>query len=201
MKKEMKKKEISQQYKNLLAEYKDELKDFFNGTSFAKSIMKDDKEKFDKFKKGKLIFKYDYDYKNMYVLSLLENLGFPIDELGTYLYKEVIFEVGEQLSKLEESFSVEEYNNLFDSLNNFDSDLYLWVASDYLEMGKKTFLSFMKQSFDKIDDTKANEDISELLFGDEEQPDYAFQTVQLAKQTLAYDKYSKKSPKILSYLK
>ena len=41
MKKEMKKKEISQQYKNLLAEYKDELKDFLNGTSFAKSIMKD----------------------------------------------------------------------------------------------------------------------------------------------------------------
>jgi hypothetical protein len=197
MKKENIKKEISQQFKNLIAEYKDDLIEVLDGSSFAKSIAKKDKENFDKFKKGSFVSDKDYDYKNMYILSILEGLGFPMDELGTYLYKELILEVGEQLQKIEEDSTIESYNALYDDLNNINSNLYSWVHSDYLEMGKKSFIFYLNQSFEKIDKTKINKDIQELLFGNEEQPDFVFQTVQLGMQNLVYDNYSKK----LSYLK
>lgn len=189
MKKETKKKKISEQFKNLIAEYKEGLKEVLDGSSFAKTIAKSDKEKFEQFKKGSLVSDKVYDYKNMYILSLLEGLGFPMDEVGTYLYKEVILEVGELLTILDEDSSVKLYNLLYDSLNDIDSRIYSWIHSDYLEIGKKSFMFYLNESFDKIDNTKVNKDIHEALFGDEIQPDYAFQTVQLGMQTLVFDNY------------
>lgn len=201
MKKEIKKKEISQQFRNLIVEYKNALIEVLDGSSFAKMIAKVDKEKFEQFKAGTFVSDKDYDYRNMHILSLLESLGFPMDELGTYLYKELIMEVKNQLKKIEDQSSTESYKELYDNLNDFDSNLYLWVASDYLEMGRKSFMFYMKQAFDKIDRRKTKKAICESLFAGEKQPNYAFQTIQLGMQALTFDSYTKETAKVLSNLK
>lgn len=201
MSKSVKKKEISQQFKNLLMKYRDELIEMLNGSSFAKMIARDDKTMYEQYKKGTLVSEKESDYRNMYILSLIEGLGFPMDELGTYLYKELVMEVKDQLEKIEEKDS-EAYNELYNSLNDVDSNIYLWVASDYLEMGKDSYLIYLSQAVKKIDKSKIKKSVCEKLFNEEEQQDFAFQTIQLGKEALNY-KYDQKeeSNKKLNYLK
>lgn len=201
MKKQQKNKEISQQFKNLIAEHKEDLIEVLDGTSFAKMIAKDDKEKYEQFKAGTFASDKESDYRDIYILTLLEGMGFPMDKLGTYLYKELIMEVKDQLKKADEEESIESYKEIYDDINNFDSNLYLWLASDYLEIGKKSFMIYMKQAFDSIDKRKIKKAINENLFVGENQPDYAYQTVQLGMQALTFDNYTKESAKILSYMK
>lgn len=199
MKKENKKNQISEQFKNLIAEYRDDLLNVLDGTSFAKTIAKDDKDKYDKYKKGAFVSDKKYDYKNMYILSLLEGLGFSMDELGTYLYKELILEVEEQLEKSSGESSIESYKKLYDQLNNINSNLYAWVYSDYLEMGKKTYMAYLNRAFEKIDLSKVDKNIQMSLFGNEEQSDYAYETIQLGMQALIYDEYSKEQASNIVY--
>ncbi len=202
MKKENKKNQISEQFKSLIAEYRDDLLNVLDGTSLAKTIAKDDKDKYDKYKKGAFVSDKKYDYKNMYILSLLEGLGFSMDELGTYLYKELILEVEEQLEKSSGESSIESYKKLYDQLNNINSNLYAWVYSDYLEMGKKTYMAYLNRAFEKIDLSKVDKNIQMSLFGNEKQSDYAYETIQLGMQALIYDEYSKEqASNIVYYLK
>lgn len=199
MKKENKKNQISEQFKNLIAEYRDDLLNVLDGTSLAKTIAKDDKDKYDKYKKGAFVSDKKYDYKNMYILSLLEGLGFSMDELGTYLYKELILEVEEQLEKSSGESSIDSYKKLYDQLNNINSNLYAWVYSDYLEMGKKTYMAYLNRAFEKVDLSKVDKNIQMSLFGNEEQSDYAYETIQLGMQALIYDEYSKEQASNIVY--
>ena len=199
MKRQQKNKEISKQFQKVILDCKEDLIKVLDGTSFAKAIAKKDKEKYEQYKAG--IYKSDEksDYGDIYILALLEGMGFPMDKLGTYLYKELIMEVKEQLKEKEET--IESYNEIYDDVNNFDSILYLWVASDYLEIGRKTFMLYMKQAFDSIDTRKINKAISENLFAGEAKPDYTYQTVQLGMQALIFDSHTKESEKVISYMK
>ncbi len=199
MKKENKKNQISEQFKSLIAEYRDDLLNVLDGTSLAKTIAKDDKDKYDKYKKGAFVSDKKYDYKNMYILSLLEGLGFSMDELGTYLYKELILEVEEQLEKSSGESSIDSYKKLYDQLNNINSNLYAWVYSDYLEMGKKTYMAYLNRAFEKVDLSKVDKNIQMSLFGNEEQSDYAYETIQLGMQALIYDEYSKEQASNIVY--
>ncbi len=199
MKKENKKNQISEQFKSLIAEYRDVLLNVLDGTSLAKTIAKNDKDKYDKYKKGAFVSDKKYDYKNMYILSLLESLGFSMDELGTYLYKELILEVEEQLEMSSGESSIESYKKLYDQLNNINSNLYAWVYSDYLEMGKKTYMAYLNKAFEKIDLSKVDKNIQMSLFGNEEQSDYAYETIQLGLQALIYDEYSKEQASNIVY--
>lgn len=201
MKKQQKNNEISKEFEKVISEHKEDLIEVLNGTSFAKMIAKNDKDKYEQYKAGKFESDKESDYKDIYILTLLEGMGFPMDKLGTYLYKELILEVGNQIKEKDLEGTIESYKELYDDVNNFDSNLYLWVASDYLEMGRKSFLSYMKQSFDKIDKRKIKKGISNNLFAGEKQPDYAYQTVQLGMQALTFDSYTKESAKVLRYMK
>lgn len=199
MKRQQKNKEISKQFQKIILDCKEDLIKVLDGTSFAKTIAKKDKEKYEQYKAGTYKSDVESDYGDIYILALLEGMGFPMDNLGTYLYKELIMEVKEQLKEKEET--IESYNEIYDDVNNFDSNLYLWVASDYLEMGRKTFMLYMKQAFDSIDTRKINKAISENLFAGEAKPDYAYQTVQLGMQALMFDSHTKEKEKVISYMK
>lgn len=201
MKKQKKSNEISEQFQKVIAENKEDLIEILDGTSFAKFIAKKDKDKYDKYKEGKFKSDKESDYQDIYILTLLEGLGLPMDQLGTYLYKELIMEVREQLSKIEEDSTIESYKSLYDDINNFDSNIYYWVSRDYLEMGRMSYLNYLKQAFEGIDKSKVDPTISNSLFAGEEQPDFAYQTVKLGEQALIFESYTKESAKVLTYMK
>lgn len=71
-------------------------------------------------------------------LKILEELGYSLEETGTYFYKDVIVKAVEQL---QESSSEESYQELIEDLNNDYSQFYFDIARNGYDVGLKTFHS------------------------------------------------------------
>lgn len=69
-------------------------------------------------------------------LKILEELGYSLEETGTYFYKDVIVKAVE---KLQESSSDENYQELIAGLSNDFSQFYFDIARNGYDVGLKTF--------------------------------------------------------------
>ena len=69
-------------------------------------------------------------------LNVLEELGYSLEETGTYFYKDVIVKIIEQLQV---SSSEESYQELITDLNNDFSQFYFDIARNGYDVGLKTF--------------------------------------------------------------
>ena len=70
-----------------------------SGTGYALFVAKKDSEKYLDYSLGKFEKLNDEDIINMRILDILFELGFSGEELGTFLYKDLIYEVCKKLSK------------------------------------------------------------------------------------------------------
>ncbi len=78
------------------------------------------------------------------VLNILNRLGFPMELVGTYLYKMVIDRIIKRLKKGEDI-------HLIDELKSMYSQFYFDIARNDLDIGTKTFYRFIRESLDKTD--------------------------------------------------
>ena len=69
-------------------------------------------------------------------LNVLEELGYSLEETGTYFYKDVIVQAIEQL---QEATSEENYRELIIAINNNYSQFYFDIARNGYDVGLKTF--------------------------------------------------------------
>ena len=60
-------------------------------------------------------------------------------------------------------------------------------------------MAYLNKAFEKIDLSKVDKNIQMSLFGNEEQSDYAYETIQLGMQALIYDEYSKEQASNIVY--
>ncbi len=159
-----------------------------NGSSFAVFVANKDREKFAQFKENGNEDLSDSDVKSMNILLLLEKLGYPMDELGTYLYKEVIFEISESLKEITGKRSdMEKCRFLLKELNNGFSNFYFEIAREYLEMGVKPFHLCIEDTINKIDSKKINTDVFYDIFGSfPKEQNYGLQAFQIAAYTLGF---------------
>ena len=74
--------------------------------------------------------------KEVETLKILEELGYSLEETGTYFYKDVIVKTIEQLQV---SSSEESYQELITDLNNDFSQFYFDIARNGYDVGLKTF--------------------------------------------------------------
>ena len=79
----------------------------------------------------------DDQLEEMRVLSILDNLGYSLDEIGTYLYKEVIVTAYNEIKYRP---------NLAGDLKNEYSDFYHQIARDYYEMGVSSLHEYIKRA-------------------------------------------------------
>ncbi len=159
---------------------------FLQGTSFATYLANQDIEKYAKFKAGEKQELSDNDSRSMNILSMLEGLGYPMDELGTYLYKWVIAEVCDSLEGVTgKRTDMDRCRDLLAQLNDGFSQIYRNVAVEYLEMGLKSFHLYIQQAIEKIDFEKADSNLSYQIFGaNPTEQNYGLQAFQLATYTL-----------------
>jgi hypothetical protein len=101
----------------------------------------------------------DETQQEMDILTLQEELGFPMEELGTYLYKDVILETMKDLSH-NDNKEQDVPNYLKDAFSNF----YLNIAREDHDMGLKTFHKYIEAAIEKIDFDKANPKVYNLIF-------------------------------------
>lgn len=94
--------------------------------------------------------------REMEVLILLEKLGYPMDELGTYLYKNLIVHVIKYLDKVSSKEQILNTKQLLVEMKDFFSSVYFGLARCDLEMGVKKFHYYIIEALDKIDFEKAD---------------------------------------------
>lgn len=142
-------------------EYNDGEKLFqvLGGTSYGVYLSKADRQSLENYKNGLPKKIEDDKKKEMEVLLLLEKLGYPMDELGTYLYKNLIVYVINRLENVESKEQILNTKQLLTELKDFFSRIYLELARFDLEMGIKTFHYYIMEALNKRDFKKADKNL------------------------------------------
>lgn len=148
---------------------------------------KKEKNLYENLKKGITSVLTNTERKDIEILSILEKLGYPLNELGTYLYKDVIIEVCDILSK--ENLSQEIKEQLKLSLNDCFNTLYLWIASDDKELGCKTFHRLINRAIDLIDEDKADSVLASKIYGNKKEVNYGEGALDIANYYLGINIY------------
>ena len=148
-----------------------------------------DKDNYAKFKKGEID---DFDnsaIRDMQLLNLLERLGYPMDELGTYLYKDMIAEIYEFLKGISTRRDMARCRALMSQLTDAFSNFYFCIAREWKDMGIKSFHLNIERAISKIDDEACDKELSKRMFGNgPEELDYGLRAMQIAGYAL--NKYS-----------
>ena len=114
-------------------------------------------------------------YEKIQVLNLLDKLGFPMDEIGTYLYRDVIMA---SLKDIEYKRSNDE---ILEGLNNFYSSTYQNIARDDYWIGITTLHSLIRRAIDKISDDNTDKlVISEIFSEDDVDSNYGIKAFMIA---------------------
>ena len=167
----------------------EELMLIFQGISLAMYEANEDKEKYKLFKQGYTHIFSKAEMNDMQVLWILERLGYSIDELGTYLYKDVIVKAYETINDSSSINNMDQYRVLMTQLSNAFSSFYHYIARECKDMGVKTFHLYIEKAIENIDDTKVDVNLSKKIYGENpEELNYGLNAFQIA----AYyaDKYS-----------
>lgn len=121
----------------------------------------DDRERYRFFKEGKLT---SFDYGNdvgFNILMILEKLGFSVDEIGTYTYKDLIKEVIYMIND-----NVDE-KEIVNNLMNTYSQLYVEVARNTGTCaGAKTLHNYIDEAFSNRDMDKVDKRLQSNILGD-----------------------------------
>lgn len=152
-----------------------------HGTSFAMYEANLDKEKYIKYKNGQLNDVPSEKIIEMEILNILENLGYSINELGTYLYKDLIAYTYEDIKDITSRKDMEKCKNIMLGLNNAFSGTYHYIAREWKEIGIKSFHLYIEKAIKNMDDTAVNIELSKKIFGDNpEEISYGLQAFQIA---------------------
>ena len=159
------------------------------GTSFAIYSAKKDKEKYELYKKEELKNINEETRRELKILDILERLGYPMNELGTYLYKDLINEVCDEMKDVSTRRDIDKCRILLQELTDIYSNLYHYIAREWKEMGIKTFHLYIGQATERIDKEKIDKELSKKIYGNNNNSqDYGLHAFQIAAYTL--NKYS-----------
>lgn len=116
-------------------------------------IAYDEKKKYLQDQKGECKGYTEEEKKDLKILEFLFQNGFSNENLGTYLYKDVISRIIEYLNKPSKTSEIEE---LKQQLNNAYSQFYFDISRNEKDMGLKTFHYCIQSALANLDDKNSN---------------------------------------------
>ena len=159
------------------------------GISYAMNEANEDKENYKLYKQGYTRDLSEEEIEGMQVLWVLYKLGYSDDELGTYLYKDVIIKICNRLKNASNKDILDEYNVLISELSDAFSLFYRYAAREDKEMGVKPFHLYIEKAINNINDDAVDKEISMEIYGDNPgELNYGLNALQIAACIL--DKYS-----------
>ena len=159
------------------------------GNCLAVYCANTDKKNYKQYKLGNISKLTNDELIDMKVLDLLYSLGYPNNELGTYLYKEVICELYRYINDNFDELTMVEYEYIIKDLNNAYSQFYFNQARNILEMGVTSFHLYIQDTINKIDENKIDKELSKKVYGPNPvEFNYGIQALQLTGYLL--NKYS-----------
>lgn len=118
-----------------------------------------------KYKSGKIAEITELEQLKMETLDLLEELGYPMDEFGTYLYKDVIVSIREMIGQVETREDVKEAASVLVEAKSPFSQLYFNLARNERDIGVKEYHRILSKSLSKVDYEKASPEILYKVYG------------------------------------
>ena len=161
-----------------------------HGCDYATYEANEDIENFNKYLSGYVEGFSERTLRDMEILSLLKKLGFPMQELGTYLYKDLISEICEVLNCLSDKRDdVNVCRELLAKLNDAYSSFYHSIGREWKELGITSFHLYIIDALESIDDDNIDQELSSKITGEEfHDLNYGTHAFMLAAYTLK--KYS-----------
>lgn len=120
-------------------------------SGFLNSCAYEDKRDYEKFKSGSLDELSEDRLEQMEVLAMLEKLSFPMDSMGTYLYKDMIVKVMRYLDGQDDLGHALDEAELLQELKNPYSQFYFDLARNEMDIGLKTFHSHIEYALESVD--------------------------------------------------
>ena len=155
--------------------------DFFLFDNVSNFVVCGDRGMYNRFKDGLLT---DIDEKQsikIKILSLLEAYGFPMDELGTYFYKDIIAKCYDVINSKQDENYFNRCGMLLEELKNPYSNFYFDLARNDNDIGTTTFHLYIEKALNLVDEGMANPNLPNNIFGTEvKSANYGIQAYQLA---------------------
>lgn len=197
---------ITRSFKNLFVD--DNNSDFFlfNSNTSYYSVC-GDRGLYNKFKDGLLDTVNENQAIKIKILSLLEAYGFPMDELGTYFYKDIILRCYEVINSEQDKDYFNRCNMLLEDLKDPYSNFYFDIARNDNDIGTTTFHLYIEKAFNLINTDTVNPNLPNNIFTQEsETTNYGLQAYQLASfiskpySIDSFDEVESKNPMTLKLL-
>lgn len=118
-----------------------------------------------KYKSGKINEMTELEQLKMETLDLLESLGYPMNEFGTYLYKDVIASIREQIGQVETREDIKEVTSVLKEAKSPFSQLYFNLARNERDIGVKEYHRILSESLSKVDYEKASPELLYKVYG------------------------------------
>lgn len=119
----------------------------------------------------------DYQKQDLDILYLLEEFGFSLNETGTFLYKEMI---AEAINKLSTATDRESKEIIYQQMQQPFSQFYVDVARNNLDMGIKTYHSFVSLSYRHREKDCINRRLAREMKLNTQEENYAHQAYKIA---------------------
>jgi len=175
--------------------YDECLKVLLYGIDYAKYKTHVDKNIYYAYKFGLINEVTEKQLQDITVLSLLEDIGYSMIELGTYFYKSILIKVIETLNN---SNNIEEtIKELLSQLSDNNSKFNINIAKNDFDVDVVIFNDYIKKSLSIVDKSKIKEEyISKFNNKELENITYEEQTLALGMYVIEQNKLGKISPKI-----
>lgn len=138
-------------------------------------------EKYFIYKYGSTSNMSEQEQKEMDVLEVLEQLGFPMEETGTYFYKEIILKTMEELQAVE---SKEEEKALKIAMGNSYSQFYFDIARNNIDIGLKSFHGCVTIAYEDRKRTSDSVNLEQKIGIGGIDSDYRLEAVPIAKHIM-----------------
>lgn len=178
--------------------FEEQMQMLLNGTDFATYLANSDIKKYAKFKSGEEQDLSKEDSMSMKILSILERLGYPMDELGTYLYKEMIAELCNSLVGVSSRREIDKCRTLLAQVNDAFSQFYINVARENLDIGLQSFHLYIQKAIEKINAEQIDLSLSyEIFDANPGEQTYANIAFQIAAYILGYKMEKEVHPPVI----
>ncbi len=168
-----------------------------SGSSFAMFCANKSKEDYAKYLAGEKEDFSDDKLRDMRILNLLARLRFNLDELGTYLYKDLIVEVYEKIKDVSNRKDMDKCRALMSDLSDAYSSIYHYVARECNEIGVKSFHLYIQKAIEKIDEEKVDLELALKVYGQNpEEQNYGAEAFRLAAYAAEKYAYNYQKPKV-----
>lgn len=131
---------------------------------YAMRVARKEKELYENLKEGNFKNITENEERNVEILSILEKLGYPMTNLGTYLYKDLISYVCDIIEDIGINVLQSENKKILEFLNNRYSSLYIWIAREDKKLGCKTFHLYIEDAISKIDKEKLDTSLASRIY-------------------------------------